>query len=100
MTRLTRDSLLLLLLASLASCSGWLPPYETVPAKAHRGATNTGTRIGVCYNTLTTTAEQVRVIAMQSCDPGSVPHPVERDLSLDNCPLFQPARATFVCTAP
>jgi len=84
-----------------------LPPYETVPlaaTKAEQQAVSAAgtppTRIGICYNALTTTAEQVRAVAAQSCEPGTVPHPVQRDVSLSNCPLLQPARATFACIGP
>lgn len=105
--RLSRSLAALLLPLALARCSGMLPPYETVPValtKADQQATATTdtppTRIGICYNALTTTAEQVRAVAVQSCEPGTVPRAEQRDLSLGNCPLLQPARATFVCTAP
>ena len=100
MTRLIRAVVLLSLLPSLAQCNGWLPPYETVPTALPKGVASGGTRIGVCYNALTTTGEEVRAIAAQGCDPGRVPRPVKRDISLESCPLLQPARATFVCAAP
>lgn len=106
MMRLSRSLAALLLPLALARCSGMLPPYETVPLAAtkpeQQAATTAGTpptRIGVCYNALTTTAAQVRAVAAQSCGPGTVPLAVERDLSLMNCPLLQPARATFACVA-
>lgn len=99
MMGVVRAAALLSLLPILAQCSGWLPPYETVPARTHKHAGTAGTLVGVCYNMLTTSAEQVRAIATESCEPGRVPRPVERDLSLESCPLLQPARATFVCAA-
>lgn len=82
-----------------------VPPYETVPLPASKpeqqadtiAGTTPPTRIGICYNAFTTTADQVRAIAVQSCEAGTVPRPVQRDLSLSNCPLLQPARATFAC---
>jgi len=98
--------LLTLVLLALTCCSGVLPPYETIPAPLSKVQLDSVSKagappalIGVCYDSLTTTAEQVRTIAAQSCDPATMPLPVERDFSLMNCPLFQPARATFACVA-
>lgn len=97
MMRALRRSALLVLWLGLAACSGTLPPFETVPPALHKGDDAQVTRVSVCYNALTTTAEQVRAIASQSCGPDTTPRPVERDFSLRNCPLLQPARATFAC---
>ena len=94
----------LLLLAALAGCEDQpLPPYETVPpalSKAQQKVKPQPTRVAVCYNSFTTSAPEVLAIAKESCDPGTVPKPVERDFSLNNCPLLEPARATFACTKP
>jgi len=98
--------ILALLLLALTQC-GILPPYATVPktlSKAQLEAikSSDGTvpsQIGVCYDALTTTAEQVRSIAEQTCDPGTVPRAIDRDYSLGNCPLLQPGRVTFACLA-
>jgi hypothetical protein len=94
----------LLLLLGLAQCDGALPPYETVPpalssAQQKAGGTQP-TRVAVCYNALTTTAAEVRALAARSCDAGTAPKPVAHDLTLNNCPMLQPARATFVCAVP
>ncbi|MGO8921114.1 MAG: hypothetical protein ACLQJR_34950 [Stellaceae bacterium] len=103
--RLSRSLAPLLLPLALAQC-GILAPYQTVPAtltKSQRAPVPAGgtapTLIGVCYNTFTATAEQVRAIAEQACEPGTVPHAFERDFKLINCPLLQPARVTFACMA-
>jgi hypothetical protein len=100
---MSRPLAALVLLAALAGCEGdRLPPFETVPpplTKAQQKATQP-TRVAVCYNSLTTSATAVLAIAAQSCDAGTVPKPVGRDFNLNNCPLFEPARATFACTKP
>ncbi len=91
------------MLLGLARCSGAFPPYETVPPPLPPSQQASGaapTRVAVCYNAFTATADQVRAIAAQSCGAGTAPHPVEHDLSLSNCPLLTPSRATFACTAP
>lgn len=107
--RIPRSLAPLLLPLMLAQCGGGggvLPPFETVPialSKAQQQAASAAgkppTRIGICYNTFTTTAAQVRSLAEQACEPGTLPRPVERDFELSNCPLLQPARATFACVA-
>lgn len=101
--RLARSAAALLLLA-LTQCGSELQPFETVPpalTKAEQQAAKSGaaseTRVAVCYNVLTTTAAAVRAIAAASCGADLVPHPIGRDLSLANCPLLLPARATFAC---
>jgi hypothetical protein len=92
-----------LLLLGLTRCGGVLPPYETVPLAPTKAEQNAGeaqpTRVAVCYNAWTTTAAEVLAVAARGCDPGTAPKPVVRDLSLGNCPMLQPARATFACIA-
>ncbi|HUC65550.1 MAG TPA: hypothetical protein VMA53_08995 [Stellaceae bacterium] len=101
--RSLRSAAPLLLLLALAQCSNFLPPYETVPPPLtlpeQRAVTASGgdNRVAVCYNALTTTASRVLAIASASCGPGTVPHALGRDFQLSNCPLLQPARATFAC---
>jgi hypothetical protein len=91
--RLARSAAALLLLV-LTQCGGdLLPPYETVPPPVR----TQGTHVAVCYNALTTSAAAVRAVAAASCGADMVPHPVGHDLSLSNCPLLLPARATFAC---
>jgi hypothetical protein len=97
-TRLARLAVPLLLLG-LTRCGQWLPPFETVPLPAPAGQSGAA-RVGICYNFLTTTADQVRGIAAASCGPTATPQPVERDVSLNYCPLLTPTRATFDCTKP
>jgi hypothetical protein len=83
------------LLTGLVQC-GVLPPFETVTPPA-KGEAADFTRVSVCYNSLTTTADQVRAIAADSCGAETTPRPLERDLTLTNCPLLEPLRATFAC---
>jgi hypothetical protein len=90
----------LLLLLGLAGCGEWLPPFETVPLPAPAEDKSGAVRVGVCYNFLTTTAEEVRGIAAASCGSSATPNPVERDISLNYCPLLLPTRATFTCATP
>src|SRR5579863_7104051 len=97
MTRFIRLALLCPALLSLAQCSGWLPPFETVAPSA--SSDGEGTRVAVCYNALTASPAQLLDIARESCDPGTTPRPVGRDLTLSYCPLLPPARATFACAA-
>jgi hypothetical protein len=102
--RFLRPAVPLFLLVALAQCQGTLPPYETVPpalSKAQQKQTGTQpTRVAVCYNAMTTTADEVRTLAARSCEAGTAPKPIARDLTLTNCPILQPARATFACTPP
>jgi hypothetical protein len=100
MTRRKRRAVLAALLLGLTHCSGWLPPYETMPAPAHGSQSADAHRIAVCYNFFTTTPEQVRALAAQSCGADGTPRPVERDFGLVHCPVLLPARATFACIAP
>jgi hypothetical protein len=98
MTRFIRLALLCPALLCLVQCSGWLPPFETVPAEG--GADTTVSRVSVCYNALTASSEQLLGIATASCGPGATPQPVGRDLTLNYCPVLTPARATFACAPP
>jgi hypothetical protein len=101
--RSLRSAAPLLLLLALTQCSDFLPPYETAPppltlpeqrAAAASGGDN---RVAVCYNALTTSAARVLALASASCGAGMVPRALGRDFQLSNCPLLQPARATFAC---
>ena len=88
------------LLAGLAQCgrpASVLPPFETVTPTVKNAAANVAPRVSVCYNSFTTTAEQVRAIAADSCGAETMPRPLERDLTLAHCPILEPLRATFTC---
>jgi hypothetical protein len=85
------------ILLCLTQCSGWLPPFETVPPTA--GDAGAATRVSVCYNGLTSSSERLLNVAAASCGPGTTPQPAGRDFTLSYCPLFTPARATFTCAA-
>ena len=99
MSRL-RFAITALLLPGLAQC-GVLPPFETQQPPLTKAETDVPggppPRVSVCYNALTASAAQVLAVATAGCDPGTTPHAQERDYNLMNCPLLQPARATFVC---
>jgi hypothetical protein len=91
---------LAVLLAGLTQCgrpASVLPPFETVAPTVKNEAANAALRVSVCYNSFTTTAEQVRTIAADSCGAETTPRPVERDLTLAHCPILEPLRATFAC---
>jgi len=91
--------------ASLAGC-GALDPYPTAPAppgapaspaQAARPGVPPSPRVGICYNTLTTTLAEVQKAAQQECAANTLAKPADTDWYLQNCPLLLPARATFVC---
>jgi hypothetical protein len=94
------SALALSVLLGLAGCGEWLPPFETVPLPAPADDKSGALRVGVCYNFLTATAEEVRGIAAASCGSSAMPEPVERDVTLNSCPLLTPSRATFTCATP
>lgn len=101
-----RFALPIVLLGTLAACGpAVLPPFETIPppvSRAERQAAGDTPppRVAICYNTFTTSAPALLALATASCDPGTTPKPLERDLNLNNCPIFEPTRATFVCNKP
>jgi hypothetical protein len=98
MTRL-RLALFWPLLLCLTQCSGWLPPFDTVPP-TDAAADSATTRVAVCYNALTASPEQLLGIAATSCGPGTTPQPAGQDISLDYCTVLIPSRATYSCATP
>jgi hypothetical protein len=88
----------LLLGFALAGCAQ-LAPYEGPPRVARGGVDDTP-RIGVCYNAMFTTPDDVRIVAEEACAGIGTPQLVEQDMRLAGCPLFTPVRATFACLAP
>jgi hypothetical protein len=90
-------ALLLLGAAALAGCN-LLDPYPTTARSAQTGQP-AGTRVGICYNTLTKTLAEVREQAQRECAADTVAEPVDTDWYLQTCPLLLPARASFVCVA-
>ena len=89
--------LLLLGTAALAGCN-LLDPYPTT-ARAVEPGQPTGARLGICYNTLTTTLPELRQQAQRECAADTVAEPVDTDWYMQTCPVLLPARASFVCTA-
>jgi hypothetical protein len=86
---------LLALVMLTASCGSLVEPFQGVP-RLPEGSADIGDRIGVCYNKIFSTPEQVRVVAAEACGPDTTPQLLEQDLRL-SCPLLTPARATFQC---
>ena len=89
-------ALLLLAGAPLAACN-LLDPFPTVARGAQSGQP-AGERVGVCYNTMTTTLAEVRDQAQRECAANTTAEPVDTDWYLQTCPLLLPSRASFVCT--
>jgi hypothetical protein len=85
--------------ASLGGCT-LLDPFETVPLKPPAGAHDTRPRVGICYDGLKSTPEQLVAAAQDSC--GKTMTPVREDTdygiaAMDVCPMLLPGRATFIC---
>ena len=87
-----------LLLAVLLAGCGALDPYPVPPRSASPGVVS-GPRVAICYNTLATTLAEVQQEAQKECAAGSLAEPADTDWYLMHCPLFLPARATFICAA-
>jgi hypothetical protein len=79
------------------SCGSLVAPYEGVPREPEPGVIDAGPRVGVCYNGIFTTPQEVRRVAQEACGPSAAPQPIEQDMRL-SCPLLTPVRASFVCT--
>ena len=95
-----RYALGLLILMGVVQCHS-LPAFETAPAPLAKGRSESATaRVAVCYNSLTATANEVRAIAANACEPGTAPKAIERDMNMRNCPILTPTRVTFVCIKP
>jgi hypothetical protein len=86
---------ILAFLLLLAGCSQAVP-YEWSPREARKGPGESLPRVGVCYNAMFTTPEQVRATAEEACTGIGSPQLVEQDMRLA-CPLLTPVRATFAC---
>jgi hypothetical protein len=95
MSRLA-GAMLLLAVTPLAGCN-LLDPYPTV-ARLPQPGQPTGERVGICYNSMTTTLPEVREQAQKECAASTMAEPVDTDWYLQTCPLLLPARASFVCT--
>jgi hypothetical protein len=83
--------------AILGGCSSVITPFATVPQAALAGVTDPGPRVGICYNTLKSSAAQVQEAAQAECLNGGTAELAITDYRLDFCPLATPGRATFVC---
>ena len=93
-----RAAVLLGLIAPALFGCGAINPYPTAPAgREAKAPADAGPRVAICYNTLRSTLEQVRVAAQAECAANTTATPVETDWYLQVCPLLLPARATFVC---
>jgi hypothetical protein len=96
--RIARALVVSVAVSVLAGCSG-LAPYPTYPRMAGLGEDATAARVGICYNTLVSTLDEVQVAAQQECPSDTTASPLDTDWYLQYCPLLLPARATFVCAA-
>jgi hypothetical protein len=83
--------------AGLAGCSA-LDPYPTYPQQPQAGVKDTGSRVAICYDGLVSSKDEVQKAAQGECAPNTTAARVDTDWKLDYCPVFLPARATFVCT--
>ncbi|HEY1796526.1 MAG TPA: hypothetical protein VGG57_10440 [Stellaceae bacterium] len=86
-------------LAALGGCT-LLDPFETVPLKPPPGAHDTRMRVGICYDTLKSSPEQLLVAAQDQCGKNMTPVREDTDYglkTLDVCPMLLPGRATFIC---
>ena len=93
----------LALAVALAGCSS-TAPYPTAPARSIvRGLTETTedtagpVALAFCYNNQVNSPEELLVEARLACPKGDLAY-YGSDLIWTPCSVFQPARATFVCT--
>jgi hypothetical protein len=114
MTRLSGPVRLLLaalLLAGLAACA---QPFEVPPSREARRAVPPAPplpaplgpfdydprprAIALCYGNLLNNPEEVMAAAQELCPNEGRLQRVDEDLFWNTCALFQPVRASFVCT--
>ena len=98
----------LALAVALAGC-GSTAPYSTAPAKSVQRALglldedaaeprrNGPVALAFCYNNQVNSPEELLVEARLSCPKGDLAY-YGSDILWTPCSLFQPSRATFVCT--
>jgi hypothetical protein len=90
---------LVVLAAGLACGCSALTPFPSVPTSPAVGVTDPRQRVGICFNTLKTSPEELQRVAQAECLGDSVAERVGgTDYWLDFCPLAVPGRATFACT--
>ena len=90
---------LAILLAALGGCT-LLDPYETIPLQPPPDAHDTRPRVGICFDGLRSSPDEVRAAAQAACDPGTTAVPEDIDyglVTLQVCPSLLPGRATFIC---
>ena len=100
MVRRLSRFLAILALTGLAAGACSLRPFPTTPPEALRKALedSPAASISVCYSKATTTPEEIIKAVTKSCagpDARLVFH--GQDGVPNDCPLLQPARATFLC---
>jgi hypothetical protein len=74
-----------------------LDPFPTTPSVPSPGQIG-GERVAICYNTLSTTLDEVKTHAQAECSAGAIAQPVDTDWNLQRCPMLLPTHATFACT--
>jgi hypothetical protein len=82
--------------AGFAGCSA-LDPYPDTPQPAAAGVKDAGPRVAICYDFVVSSGAEVQKAAQAQCAPHTLAARADTDWKLDYCPLFLPARATFVC---
>lgn len=95
---MTKAGRLLLALAAgtgLAGCASLFAPFETLPMPAPAG--DPRQRVGICFDGLASTPDEVRGAAQEACAPNTVAERVDTDYQIQYCPVLLPGRATFVC---
>jgi hypothetical protein len=78
----------------VAGCGSLFEPYETLPLPQ---AGDQRQRVGVCFDGLASTPDQVRAAAQDACAANTVAERVDTDYNIQYCPLLLPGRATYAC---
>lgn len=90
---------LVVLAAGLACGCSALTPFPSVPISPAAGVKDPRQQVGICFNALKTSPEELQQTAQAECLGNSVAERVGgTDYWLDVCPLAVPGRATFACT--
>ena len=96
MVRRLSGFLAVLALTGLAAGACSLRPFPTTPPEALQDSP--AASISVCYSKATTTPEEIIKAVTKSCaGPGARLVFYGQDGLPNECPLLQPARATFLC---
>src|SRR5262249_7042474 len=86
------------LLGVIAAGCAQLEPFATVPEPKPATVSETGTRVGICYDPVWSKTPKVAAAAQAECGVNTTPERVATDYKIMVCPVLLPARDTFVCT--